>query len=189
MRIIDSLLFYTLYCSAVLIYGVGILQEAETSISRKKTAQTALKSFACALVAVSITYAITKLLLSPLGLTELYPLVALLLWTAFSVFFEIMMQLTSKKSSAEFAVSYLSALLALNESSNLMGAIVICVCCLADYYLLVPILYSFTSKIASAQNTDSFKQKIAVFLCMMVLLLALYALNISWIYAGVEKWF
>ncbi len=189
MRIIDTLLFYTLYCSAVLIYGVGILQEAETSVSRKKTAQTAVKSFASALVTVSLTYSINKLLLSPLGLTELYPLAALLLWAAFSVFFEIIMQLTSKKPSAEFAVSYLSALLALNESSNLMGAIVICVCCLADYYLLIPILYSFTSKIASVKNTDIFKQKIAVFLCMMVLLLALYALNISWIYAGVEKWF
>lgn len=185
MAIINSLLFYTLYCSAVLIYGVGLLQEAETSLSRKKIAQTAIKSFACSLATVSITFSINKMLLTPLGLTELYPLAALLLWTAFSVFFEILMQLTTKKPAAEFAVSFLSVLLALNESVNLLGAIAICICCLADYYLLIPILYSFTNKITGVKNTDIFRQKTSVFLGMMVLLLALYALNISWIFAGV----
>lgn len=189
MKMLDAPLFYILHCSAVLIYGIGILQEAEASLSRKKTALTALKSLACSLATVSITFSINKLLLSPLGLTELYPLAALLLWTAFSVFFEILLQLTTKKPAAEFAVSYLSALLALNESPVLLGSIVIDVCCWAGCYLLIPLLYSFTSKMVGVKNTDTYRQKISVFLCMMVLLLALDALNISWIYAGVEKWF
>ncbi len=54
MRMFDAIFFYTLHCSAVLIYGVGILQEAETSLSRKKTSLTAIKSLACSLAAVSI---------------------------------------------------------------------------------------------------------------------------------------
>lgn len=185
MTIINSFLFYALYCSAVLIYGVGLLQAAETSLSRKKIVLSAVKSTACSLITVSITFSISKLLLIPLGLNDLYPLAAILLWAAFSVFFEIMFQLTSKKPAAEFSVSFLAALLALSESSNLMGAIVICVCCLADYYVLIPLLYSFTSKITGVKNTDIFRQKISVFLGMIVLLLALFALNISWIHAGV----
>lgn len=189
MKMIDALLFYTLHCSAVLVYGIGIMQEAETSLSRKKVGLIAVKSLACSLITVSLTFSINKLLLSPLGLTELYPLAALLLWAAFSSFFEIMTQLVAKKPSAEFAVSYLAALLALNESPTLLGAIVIDLCCMAGCYALIPLLYSFTSKMVGVKNTDTFRQKIAVFLCMMVLLLALYALNISWINAGVEKWF
>ena len=189
MRMIDALFFYTLHCSAVLVYGVGILQEAETSLARKKIALTALKSAACSLATVSLTFSINKLLLCPLGLTELYPLAALLLWVAFSSFFEIIMQLTTKKPAAEFAVSYLSALLALNESPTLLGAIVINLCCMAGYYFMMPVLYTFASKMAGSKNTDTFRQKISVFLCMIVLLLALYALNISWLSESVEKWF
>ncbi len=189
MRMFDAIFFYTLHCSAVLIYGVGILQEAETSLSRKKTSLTAIKSLACSLASVSITFSINKLLLAPLGLTELYPLAALLIWAAFSVFLEILLQLATKKPAAEFALSYLSALLALNASPSLLGAVVIDICCWAGYYLLIPLLYSFTSKMVGVKNTDTFRQKISVFLCMMVLLLALNALNISWINAGVEKWF
>ena len=185
MKTLDAIFFYTVHCSAVLVYGVGILQEAETSLSRKKTALTALKSLACSLATVSITFSINKMLLSPLGLVELYPLAALLLWTAFSFFLEILLQLTTKKPAAEFAVSYLTALLALNESASLLGAIAITFCCWAGYYLLIPLLRSFTSKMVGVKNTDTFRQKIFVFLCMAVLLLALYALNISWLNAGV----
>ncbi|MBQ4015096.1 MAG: hypothetical protein II610_07620 [Treponema sp.] len=185
MKIIDAIFFYTLHCSAVLVYGIGILQEAENSLSRKKIGSTAIKSLACSLVTVSLTFSINKLLLAPLGLSELYPLAALLLWAAFSSFFEIIAQLATKKSAAEFAVSYLAALIALNESPSLLGAIVIDICCIAGCYALIPVLYSFTSKMVSVKNADTFRQKISVFFCMMILLLALYALNISWIYAGV----
>ena len=163
------------------------MQEAEASLSRKKTGLTAIKSFSCSLATLSLTFTINKLLLTPLGLTELYPLAALLLWTAFSLFFEIILQLATKKSAAEFAVSYLAAILALNESPSLLGAILIDFCCLAGCYLLIPLLYAFTNRIVGAKSTDIFKQKISVFLCIVILLLALYALNISWFNAGMGK--
>ena len=186
---IDALFFYTLHCSPILIYGIGILQEAETSLSRKKAGAMALKSLAASLVTVSLTFTINKTLLSPLGLAELYPLAALLICASFSAFFEIIAQLTTKKPAAEFSLSYLSALLALNEGSSLARAILIDICCLASWLFLIPFLYTFTSKSVGAKNTDPFKQRISVFLSMMVLLLALYALNISWLNAGVGKWF
>lgn len=189
MTIISALFFYTIHCSAVLVYGIGILQEAEMSLSRKKIAPIAFKSLACSLVTVSLAFSIDKLLLVPMGLSELAPLAALIVWAAFSAFFEIIVQLTTKKPAAEFAFSYLSALLALSESPTLVGAIVIDISCWIGYCALIPLLYTFTSKMVGGKNTDSFWQKISVFLCMAVLLLALYALNISWINAGVEKWF
>ena len=182
---IDTLFFYILHCSAVLIYGIGILQETESGLSRKKLAVTALKSLACSLTTVSLVFTINRLLLAPMGLLDLYPLAALLIWAAFSAFFEIIVQLTTKKPAAEITISYLSALLALNESQNLLEAIVIDICCLAACYLLIPILRSYSYKMAGAKNTDNFSQKISLFLCMAVLLLALYALNLSWLNAGV----
>lgn len=185
MRIINAILFYSLFCSAVFIYGIGSLQAAETSLARKKIALPWIKSLCCVFASISLTYSFDQLLLIPTGLAELYPLAALLLFAATSVFFEIIFQLTSKKSSSEFAVSFLTVLLSLNEGESLLEAIVIGACCLASYYLLIPFLFTFTNKLSSSKNTDSFGQKTSVFLCIVILMMALFALNISWINAGV----
>ena len=184
MRIINALLFYSLFSSAVFVYGIGSLQAAESSLARKKIAATWIKSLCCVLTAISLTYSVVQLLLIPTGLAELYPLVALLLFAASSIFFEIIFQLTTKKSSAEFSVSFLTVLLSLNEGQSLVEAIAIGVCCLASYYILIPFLFTFTNKLSSSKNTDVFRQKTSVFLCMVVLMMALFALNISWINAG-----
>lgn len=185
MRIVNAILFYSLFCSAVFIYGIGSLQAAETSLARKKIALPWIKSLCCVFASISLTYSFDQLLLIPTGLAELYPLAALLLFAATSVFFEIIFQLTSKKSSSEFAVSFLTVLLSLNEGESLLEAIVIGACCLASYYLLIPFLFTFTNKLSSSKNTDAFRQKTSVFLCMVILMMALFALNISWINAGV----
>lgn len=184
MRIINALLFYSLFSSAVFIYGIGSLQAAEASLARKKIAAAWIKSLCCVFASISLTYSLVQLLLVPTGLTELYPLAALLVFSSASVFFEIIFQLTTKKSSSEFAVSFLTVLLSLNEGESLLEAIAIGACCLASYYILIPFLFTFTNKLSSSKNTDSFRQKTSVFLCMVVLMMALFALNISWINAG-----
>ena len=171
MRIINALLFYSLFCSAVFVYGVGSLQAAEASLARKKIALPWIKSTCCVLSSISLAYSFSQLLL-------------LLLFAGTSVFFEIIFQLTTKKSSSEFAVSFLTVLLSLNEGESLLEAIVIGACCLASYYLLLPFLFTFTNKLSSSKNTDSFGQKTSLFLCMVILMMALFALNISWINAG-----
>ena len=184
MRIINALLFYSLFSSAVFIYGVGTLQSAESSLARKKIAVPWIKSLCCVLTAISLTYSFLQLLLIPTGLAELYPLAALLLFSASSLFFEIIFQLTTKKSSSEFAVSFLTVLLSLNEGESLVEALAIGACCLASYFILIPFLFTFTNKLSSSKNTDVFRQKTSVFLCIVILMMALFALNISWINAG-----
>ncbi len=187
MKILNIFLFYILFCSAVLVYGVGTLQSAESSLSRKKILLPAVKAFICVIATVTLTFLLNSLLLSSLGLTEIYPLAALLIFIAFGTFFEIILEITAKKSAAEFAVSYLTVLLALNEGSSLIESIAVSAGCLLSYYLLVPVLFSFIRKMGEAKNTDSFKQKTSVFLCMMILMFALYALNISWINVSVVR--
>lgn len=184
MRIINSILFYTLFCSAIFIYGIGTLQAAESSLARKKIAVTWIKSLLCVLTAISLAYCFMQLLLVPTGLVELYPLIALLFFSGVSLFFEIIFQLTTKKSTSEFAVSFLTVLLSLNEGESLVEAIVIGACCLASYYILIPFLFTFSNKLSSSKNTDVFRQKTSVFLCIVILMMALFALNISWINAG-----
>ena len=184
MRIIEAFAFYSLFCSAVFVYGVGTLQAAELSLARKKIALSAIKSLCSVITAISLTYSFSQFLLIPLKIAELYPLAALLLFMAASVFFEIIFQLSSKKSSAEFSVSFLTVLLSVNEGESLLSAVAIATCCLASYYILIPFLFTFTNKLSSTKNTDTFRQKTSVFLCMVILMMALFALNLSWINAG-----
>lgn len=181
MQVINTLLFYILFCSAVLIYGVGMLPVAEMSLSRRKFFLTALKSFFCVIITVVLTYLIKKLLLLPLKLDDLYPLVALVIFISVGVFLEIIIQITARKSGAEFTLPYLTIILALSEGSGLLDSLAISVAILASYYVLVPILQAFCNRTALLKSTDSFRQKISLFLCMVVFMLALYSLNASWI--------
>lgn len=187
MRLIEILLFYILFSSAALIYGVGILPVLETSLSRGQLFLRALKMYCVVVVTVALTFLIKRFLLAPLELGDLYPLVALLIFVTFAVFFEIIVQLTARNTCAEFALPYLAIILALDEGNGLVGSIMASIAALTSYYVLIPVLRSLGGRIALFRKTDSYRQKIGILLCMLVLMFALYSLDSSWLNFAVGK--
>lgn len=187
MRLVDTLFFYIIFSSAALIYGVGILPVLETSVSQGKLFLRALKMYCVVVATVALTFLMKRFLLAPLELDDLYPLVALLIFVTFAVFFEIIVQLTARKTCAEFALPYLAIILALDEGNGLVGSIMTSIATLTSYYALIPVLRTLGGRIALFRNTDSYGQKIGFLLCMFILMLALYSLDSSWLNFAVGK--
>ena len=80
---IDIVLYYAFYASAVLFYGIGLERIAVLSVAFDKSIfRPAFRCGVSALAATFLTELITVHLLFPLGVTELYPLAALLVFTA-----------------------------------------------------------------------------------------------------------
>lgn len=181
MRLVDVLLFYMIFSSAALIYGVGIIPVLETGISFGNLFVRALKMYCVVVATVVLTFLMKRFLLAPLRLRDLYPLVALLIFVAFAVFFEIIVQLTARKTCAEFALPYLAIILALDEGNGLGGAIMTSIAALTSYYALIPVLRMIGGRIAVFRNADSYRRKIGLLLFMLVLMLALYMLDSSWL--------
>lgn len=185
--VMNSFVFYVLFCSSVLIYGIGFNRESVMCNSPKDILFTAIKSYGVVILSFVLCFFLIKALLIPLGLVELYPFFTLLVFVIISVFFEILIQITTKKSSSEFAVSFLTVILALNEGISLLDGILICAGGLTCFYLLIPVLYAAEKRMLSSQTTTLFKRKSLIFLCMVIIMLAVYSFNISWLNAGVIK--
>ena len=145
---IDTFFYFLLYCSAVLIYGIGLNRAAVLSRSMDKTLFFQLiKCTIVVLCSTILTFVIIKELLIPANLIELYPLIALLIFISVSVFVEIIMRITTGLKTSEFAVSYLIILLTLNESLGIIDSIVIAVSCMLSFILILPVLFSLRSRI------------------------------------------
>lgn len=185
--ILNNFLYYILFCSSVLIYGIGFNRESVMCESPRPVLFTAIKSYACVIVTFLLTYGVNKSLLLPLGLIEIYPFFALLIFIAITVFFEILIQITTKRSSAEFAIAFLTVLLSLNEGTTIIDGVLICAGALTCFYILIPILYAVEKRILSTTTNNKFKLKSLIFLSMVIIMIALYSFNISWLNAGVIK--
>lgn len=185
--ILNSFLFYIFFCSSVLIYGIGFNRESVMCDSPKPVLFTAVKSYSCVLISFLICYGINQTLIIPLGLAEIYPLIALLVYVIISVFFELIIQITTKKSSSEFAVSFLTLILALNEGITLFDGLLICASSLTCFYILIPILYAAEKRMDSSSNSSKFKRKSLIFLCLVIIMISFYSFNISWLNPGVIK--
>lgn len=185
--ILNSFVFYILFCSSVLIYGIGFNRESVMCDNPRHVLFSAVKSYSCVILSFIICYGLNKALLIPLGLAEVYPMIAVLVYATISVFLEILIQITTKRTSSEFAVSFLTLILALNEGLNLLDGILICAGALTSFYILIPVLYAAERRMKSSSTSSKFKRKSLIFLCMVIIMTALYSINISWLNEGVIK--
>lgn len=185
--ILNSFIYYILFCSSVLIYGIGFNRESVMCNYPRKVLFNAVKSYACVIISFLLSFFINKSLLIPLEIIEIYPFFSLIIYIAITVFFEIIIQVATKKSSAEFAVSFLILILSLNEASAVVEGIFICTGCLTAFYILIPILYALDKRMETSSANNMFKQKSLIFLSMVIIMIALYSFNISWLNSGVIK--
>lgn len=185
--ILNSLFYYILFCSSVLIYGIGFNRESVMCNSPRKILFSAIKTYACVIISFVLTFLINKSLLIPLNIVEIYPFFSLIIYIAITVFFEILIQITTKKTSSEFAVSFLTLLLSVNEAMSIPEGILICASCLTAFYILIPVLYALEKRMESSTTNDIFKQKSLIFLSMVIIMIALYSFKISWLNSGVIK--
>jgi electron transport complex protein RnfA len=184
---VNIILYYLFYCSAVLIYGIGLNRATVLSRSLDRTLFFLLiKNLITILCSTVLTWVIIVELLSPAGLIELYPLAALLVFMAVSVFVEILIRITTGYRTSEFAVSYLVILLALSESTGIISAVVAASSCILSFIIILPVLSALRNRIECARpRNDKMKKKSLIMLSMAVIIISLAVWNVSWLNQGV----
>lgn len=149
---INTILHYIIFSSSVLICGIGLCR------SVTDTGTSLVRLLKCAIVVfctVCLSYVIVKNLLSPADLSSLTPLVSLLVFIACSVFVEALVRITAEISTAEFSVGYLTVLLTLFESRNIIDAMVISFSCILGYVLSLPLVSAIRKRSSTKENTLS----------------------------------
>lgn len=186
---IYTLLYYFLFTSAVWMYGIGLNRSNVYSEKPKNYFFYALKITITVLLTSMLTWLINTKLLIPVGLGELYPFVAVLIFITISVTVESLVRFAglSKFSTSEYAVSILIVFLSVNESVGFVNCIIVALCCILSFFCIVPILYSIRRRIYISHPGDEFKNSSLLLISISILIVMLLVWNVSWLNPGVLK--
>lgn len=182
-----TFLYYVLFSSVVLIYGIGLNKIAEIGIVKFKETIFYVK---CAIAIISsavISWLITYYLLVPLKITELYPLICFIVYATISTFLGGIIRLTTGRTTSEFAISYLIILLSIAESSSLLFTLFISLCSLLSMLIIIPFSLTFRRRLCSNGRLLDEKYYSLYFLFLAVFILLLSVWDIVWLNPEVLK--
>ncbi|MCR4940627.1 MAG: hypothetical protein K5930_11055 [Treponemataceae bacterium] len=175
------LLFYTLVSSAVFVYGIGLNKIIVFSKKPQDTLVFLSKELIVILLSLCICWPLTRFILVPNGLVELYPFFSFFIIHLISIVITEFSARVLKKNVTGFYFSYCTLLLAINEGLTFANAIIIAVACILAFFCMLPIIYAARWKMKSNLQYISFKDGAMLFLCIAVILFIFFAFNVSWL--------
>ena len=187
MIYLNTNLYYTLYSSVIVIYGIGLNRSVEIGISLFYKPVFYLKALFTIISSSVLSWLFTNYILMPLKLVELFPLISLLMIICISTFIEALVRLTCGFSVSEFIVSFLIILLSIFESTSILFSILICASSFISILFLIPFCISFKKRITAngKQLDEKYYSLFLIFLAILILLLTVF--DINWLKPGVLK--
>ena len=187
MIYLNTFLYYALYASAVLLYGIGLSKVSEVGTVKFKHLIFYFKCGISIISAAVISWLIIHYILVPLKLTELYPLICFIVYVCISTFLGAIINLTIGQTTTEFSISYLIILLSIGESTSLLFTLVISLSCIISLSAIIPFSLTFKRRVCSNGRLldESYYSLYFIFLAMLILLIS--AGDINWLNPGVIK--
>jgi hypothetical protein len=178
---ISSLSFYFLFSSIIFVHGICLDWAIFKSENLKGLPLFLLKNAVCVCSASILTALLVQAIFAPLGLTDLMPLAAFLVYATISVFFESLIRITAKRSAAEFTVPFLCVLFSLTETTAPSLAVLWSFCAIMSYYLLAGSLYVVRKRLEGANPPAYFANGSLLLISIVVIMLIALALTGSWL--------
>lgn len=187
MIYIDTFLYYTLFSSILLFYGIGLNQVSEIGEQTNITIIFFLKSILSIFSTSILTYLVVAFILLPLELIEIFPIICLLIFVTFNSFAEGLVRLTTGTSTTEFLISFLIVLISIFQSSSILDTMVICFSCISGILLLIPFINVLKNKITNKDNSYVEKNICTFLILVAILILIISVFDVSWMNRGIIK--
>ncbi|MCR4901095.1 MAG: hypothetical protein K5907_09815 [Treponema sp.] len=184
MNFLNTILYYICFASVVLIYGIGTNNVIDLRMQKLNDITYAVKLFISILVSSMLSWFVTKGLLVPLKLTELFPLTSFLIFICINAFLEALVRLTTKRSSTEFVFSYLVIVISVFESTSFINTVAISVSCICSFLFIIPFILAFRRN-NGKQNTESYYCKLFLYIAILILVISVF--DVMWLNPGVIK--
>lgn len=165
-----------------LLYGINYVELLFLPEKKKKYFfVTIIKNLCILSSSIALTWIVTRFFFAPLGITNLFPLIQVLLMMPLFVFFSLLFERSSKIELKDFAFLFLNTLLALLQNSTLLSALVFGIVLVLGFYFLFFIFAAFNYRNGFYGITNSV-QKIALKLFGLTLFMTIITLcNLSWL--------
>ena len=178
MTPISTFLYYSFFASVILFSGVGTNKILDLNLEKLKSLTYCLKIIFSIMVSSIVGWFVTKGILVPLKIVELFPLVCFLIYICIDAFLEALIRLTTGKSAAEFIFSYLVIILAISEGFSVLNILIITTSCLCSFIGIVPFILAFKKRNSDTKSDIIFCR---LFLYLALLLLTLSVWDIAWL--------
>jgi Na+-translocating ferredoxin:NAD+ oxidoreductase RnfA subunit len=177
----SSIGYYFLFSSIVLVHGICLDRVIFESEKISGITFFLIKNTVCVCSGSVLTALLVKTLFVPIGMTDLMPLAALLVFAIISVFSESIIRITAKRSAAEFTVPFLCVLFSLSETGSVSDAVLWSFCAIISYYVFI-VVFSIVRKRLEATNPPVFFQDGSLLLISVaVVMLIVFSLTGSWL--------
>ena len=178
MNLLTSFLYYSFFASVILFNGIGTNKILDLKYDKIKSLTYCTKVIISIMLSSIIGWLITKGILVPLKISELYPLVCFLVYICIDAFLEALIRLTTGKSAAEFIFSYLVIILSISEGFSVLNVIIINISCLTAFVGIIPFIMAFKKRNCDTKPDILFCR---LFLYLALLLLALSVWDVAWL--------
>jgi hypothetical protein len=178
MNYLEAFLYYSFFATVILFTGIGTNKLLDSHFDKLKSITYCSKIILSIILSSLFGWLITKGILVPLKITELFPLVCLLIYICVDAFLEAIVRLTTGKSSAEFIFSYLLIVLSISESLTIVNTLVITTGSLIAFLGMIPFIMAFRKRNCDTKSDIIFCR---LFLYLALLILALSSWDVSWL--------
>lgn len=178
MTLLNTFLYYVCFASVVLIHGVGTNKVIDLNLLKLRNVTYCIKIIVSIMVSSIICWFVTKGILVPLKMVELYPLVCFMIYICINTFAEALIRLTTSKSATEFIFSYLVIIISISESTSFINTVVVTASCITSFILTIPFIIAFKQRNNEVTNEKYFCR---LFLYIAILILVISVWDIMWI--------
>ena len=178
MNYFEAFLYYSFFATVILFTGIGTNKLLDSKFDKLKNITYCGKILLSILLSSLFGWLITKGILVPLKITELFPLVCFLIYICIDAFLEALVRLTTGKSSAEFIFSYLLIILSISESLSIVNTLIISTGSIIATLGMIPFIMAFRKRNADTKSDLIFCRLLLYF---ALLILGLSSWDIAWI--------
>ena len=178
MNLLSTFLYYTFFSSVILFCGIGTNKILDLNLNKLKSITYCVKVVISILFSSLLGWFITKGILVPLKIAELFPLVCFLVYICVDTFLEALIRLTTGKSAAEFIFSYLVIVLSISESFSVLNILIITISCLCSFIGIIPFIMAFRKR-NSDTKSDIIYCRLFLYLALLLLIISVW--DIAWI--------
>lgn len=187
MIYIDTFLYYTLFSSIVLFYGIGLNQISIIGNELSRQIIFFIKTILSIFSTSILTYLVVAFILVPLELVEIFPVICLLIFIAFNSFAEGLVRLTTGTETTEYIISFLIVLISIFQSNSILDTMVICLSSICGILILIPFIHVLRNRLIVFGHSYFERYLCIFFIFLAVLLLLISVFDVSWLNVGVIK--
>lgn len=165
-------LYYILFSSSVLVYGVGFSNCIVLCDDLPALRLNFIKIILTQVITAISAQAICLRFLVPLNLSDLFPLVSAVILLAVAIFFETMIRITTNETTSDFGFTYLSVLLAINESLSIVEAILVSIACLISFILVLLVTHVIKCSFYNTKSKTATRSLIMIVLAILLVVLS-----------------